>query len=67
MALKLGLLDRRIPVEWSVMRWMCGVRLQDRVSNVELKRRLGIKSLNEDMRISRFGLGMWREWIIKIG
>ena len=56
MALKLGLLGRRISIEWSVMRWMCGVRLQGRVFNVELRRRLGIKGIIEEMRISRLAL-----------
>ena len=55
MALKLGLSGWRISITWRVMRWMCGVRLQDRVSNVELRRRLGIKGIKEEMRISWLG------------
>ena len=38
-----------------MVRWMCGVRLQDRVSNVELRRRLGIRSIKEEIGISRLG------------
>ena len=31
--------------EMEMARWMCGARLQDRISNVELRRRLGIKGI----------------------
>ena len=62
MAMRLGLLSRRIPIDWNMernemkmVRWMCDVRLQDRVSNAELRRRLGIKGIKEEMRISRLG------------
>ena len=34
---------------------MCGVRLQDRVSNVEVRRHSGIRGIKEEMRISRLG------------
>ena len=38
-----------------MVRWMCGLRLQDRVFNAELRRSLGIKGIKEKMRISRLG------------
>ena len=43
--------------EMEMARWMCGARLQNMISNVELRRRLGIKGigLKEEMRISRLG------------
>ena len=44
-------IDRMERNEMKMARWICGVRLQDRVSNVELRRRLGIKGINEEMRI----------------
>ena len=47
--------DRMDGNEMRMVRWMCGVRLQDRVSNAELRRRLGIKGIKEEMRISRLG------------
>ena len=43
--------DRMERNEMKRVRWMCGVRLQDRVSNAELRRRLGIKGIKEEMRI----------------
>ena len=38
-----------------MVRLMCGMRLKDRVSDVELRRRLGSKGINEEIGISRLG------------
>ena len=47
--------DRMERNEMKMVRWMCGVRLQDRVSYADLRRRLGIKGIKEEMRICRLG------------
>ena len=39
--------------EMKMVRWTCGERLQDRVSNVELRRHLDIRGIKDEMRISR--------------
>ena len=36
-----------------MLRWMCGVTLRDKVSTVELRRRLGIEDMVEVMRRGR--------------
>ena len=41
--------------EKRMLRWMCGVKLGDGVSSEELRRRLGIRSIGEVMRMSRLG------------
>jgi hypothetical protein len=41
--------------EMRMVRWMCGVKLQDRITSQELRRRLGIKSIRDVMCTSRLG------------
>ena len=39
--------------ERRMMRWMCGVSLKDRVSTVELRRRIGVEPLSDVLRRGR--------------
>jgi hypothetical protein len=39
----------------TMVRWMCGVTLRDRKRSVELRERLGIKSVAEMVRCGRLG------------
>ncbi len=36
-----------------MLRWMCGVTLMDKISTVELRRRLGVEGVVEVMRRGR--------------
>ena len=41
--------------EWMMVRWMCGVSLQDRKHNVDLYSLLGVQSVAEVMKRGRLG------------
>ena len=52
-AMKVEDMQRLERTERMMIRWMCGVTLKDRKSNIELRERLGVESVSEVVRRSR--------------